>query len=174
MRTKLTVVALAVAGMQALPVPGFAHDHRAPDALLVTGLGSGEGTAYTTTWATRSGDLCAVLHGDGTGRYDGPPVRWAPGTEIAVRFETPRRPARVRVTGWFAGDPLAGIPLFGGDPVPYELRRLEVDGRTMWEAVLSPPPTVDLYLDVVAHWRDTTGCGLQEAAWTFRAGLLPI
>lgn len=174
MRTKLTLVAVAVAGMQALTVPVLAHDHRPPDALLVTDLGSGEGTGYTTTWATRSGNLCTVLHGDGIDRYQEPPVRWAPGTEIAVRFETSRRPARVRVTGYFAGDPLAGIPLFGGDPVPYELRRVEVDGITMWEAVLSPPPTVDLYLDVVARWRDTTGCGMQEAAWTFRAGLLPI
>lgn len=174
MRTKLTIAAVALAGMQALSAPAVAHDHGPPDALLVTTLGSGEGTGYTSTWATRSGDLCTVLHGDGTGRYDRAPVRWAPGTEIAVRFETRRRPARVRVTGYFAGDPLAGIPLLGGDPVPYELRRVEVEGRTMWEAVLSPPPTVDLYLDVVAHWRDATGCGMQEAAWTFRAGLLPI
>ncbi|HEX2294896.1 MAG TPA: hypothetical protein VHN37_06265 [Actinomycetota bacterium] len=173
MRTRPILLALAVT-VALLPGPAPAHDHSAPDALLVTASDSGEGTNYTTTWSTRRGDLCAVLHGDGTGRYEEPPVTWVPGTAIAVRFETRHRPARVAVTGYVAGDPLAGIPLIGGDPVPHELRKVEVDGKTMWEAALSPPPSPDLYLDVVAHWRDTEGCGMQESAWTFRAGLLPI
>lgn len=173
MRTVLIGLTLALAAAL-LPGAAAAHDHAPPNALLVTETDSGDGTNYTTTWSRRSGKYCVVLHGDGTGRYQEPPVTWVPGTGIAVRFETPHRPARVDVTGYIAGDPLAGIPLVGGDPVPYELRKVEVDGRKMWEAALSPPPSPDLYLDVVARWRDTDGCGMQESAWTFRAGLLPV
>lgn len=116
---------------------------------------------------------CVTLAADGIPGYV-PPVQWVPGTDIAVRFATRHKPARVQVTAYLLGDPTTGTPIYGSTPVPHELRRVEVDGKVMWEAVLSPPPAADLYLDVVAHWKDQDGCGMQEAAWTFRASLLPI
>lgn len=167
------IVLAVVAGLGA-PGAALAHDHMPPDALLVTDLDSGEGNNYTVTWARGDRFTCTVMVGDGIQRFEGPPVQWIPGTDIAVRFETRHRPTRVRVTGYLVGDPLAGVPIYGAVRVPYELRRVKVDGKIMWEAVLSPPPAPDLYLDVVARWKDQDGCGMQESAWTFRAGLLPI
>lgn len=165
---------LAIAAALCAPEAAHAHDHRAPDAVLVTDMGSGTGTNYTTTWSERQGDLCATGVGDGIRTWDSPPVPWAPGTEMAVRFESRHKPASVRAVAYLVGDPLAGVPIFGEVHVSHELRRVEVHGKTMWEAVLSPPPSLDLYLDVVARWKDRSGCGTQQSAWTFRAGLLPI
>ena len=140
----------------------------------MTDFGSGPGAGYTTTWGWGNDRICTVMVGDGTRSWESPPVRWVPGTEMAVRFTSRHKPAHVNATAYLVGDPTTGTVIYGKTHVPYELRRVEVDGRTMWEAVLSPPPSPDLYLDVVAHWRDQDGCGRQEVAWTFRAGLLPI
>lgn len=168
------MAALAVAAALCAPATAHAHDHVSPEALLVTGMGSGYGTNYTTTWSERQGDLCATLVGDGIRAWDSPPVPWAPGSEMAVRFESKHKPSSIRAIAYLLGDPTTGTAIYGEVKVPYELRRVEVDGKTMWEAVLSPPPALDLYLDVVARWKDQSGCGTQQAAWTFRAGLLPI
>lgn len=168
------MAALAIAATLFVPATARAHDHVAPDAWLVTGMGTGAGTNYTATWSEKQGDLCATLVGDGIRSWSSPPVPWVPGTEMAVRFESRHKPSSVRPIAYLIGDPLAGVPIFGEIMVPYELRRVEVDGKKMWEAVLFPPPSLDLYLDVVARWKDQSGCGTQQASWTFRAGLLPI
>lgn len=174
MGTKLCGLALACAVAFGAPGAAVAHDHTSPEALLVTTTDSGPGTNYSTIWSQRSGRWCATLAADGIPAYGPTPVQWVPGTDIAVRFVTRHKPARVRATAYLLGDPTTGTPIYGSTPVPHELRRVEVDGKVMWEAVLDPPPAADLYLDVVAHWRDQDGCGMQEAAWSFRASLLPI
>lgn len=155
--------------------PVTAHGHKPPGALLLTETDSGGGVNYSTsTWARSGGRFCTVRVADGLWYWEGPPVQWVPGTEIAVRFETPRKPSKVDVVAYLLGDPTTGTVIYGKVDVAHELRPADVEGRTMWEAVLSPPPWPDLYLDVVARWRDRRGCGMQESAWTFRAGLLPI
>jgi hypothetical protein len=165
---------LALAAVLLAPATAVAHDHLPPRAVLVTDTDSGEGSAYTSSWAWRAGKHCAGVVADGTYAFEGPPVQWVPGTGIAVRFEKRQRPSHVMVRAYLLGDPLAGVPLFGRVRVPHELRRVEVDGKRTWEAVLSPPPWPDLWLDVTADWDDADGCGGQHAGWKFRAGLLPI
>ena len=113
------------------------------------------------------------MHADGLWDYHDP-ARWLPTEGLLIRFASPRRPHRVDVDGYVLGDPIAGTPIYGHVEIPYELRRVLVDGRPMWEAVLDPPPAPDLYLDVTATWSDVDGCGMQSASWTFRAGLLPV
>lgn len=169
------MAALAIATTLLVPATARAHDHVAPDAWLVTGMGTGSGVNYTTTWSEKQrGDICATLVGDGIRAWQSPPVPWAPGGEMAVRFESRHKPSSVRAIAYLLGDPTTGTVIYGEVKVPHELRRVEVDGKMMWEAVLFPPPALDLYLDVVARWKDQSGCGTQQAAWTFRAGLLPI
>lgn len=175
MGTKLFAVAVAVClcGLW----PAAARDRNPPDALLVTETDSGEGVNYTTsTWARGKGKAryCTVRVADGIQYWESPPVQWVPGLEIAVRFETAHEPAKVEVIAFLLGDPTTGTAIYGKVDVEHELRRVEVEGRKVWEAVLSPPPWPDLYLDVTARWEDRDGCGKQESAWTFRAGMLPI
>ena len=172
MGTKLWGVALVAALV--FPAPAVAHDHEVPDAVLVTGQGSDVGSMYTATWAHRTGRHCSVVATEGPYPWPAPPVRWVPGTEMAVRFETRYQPTAVRAHAYLSGDPTTGTPIYGGVDIPHELRKVKVDGRTMWEAVLSPPPWPDLWLDVSADWDDVDGCGLQSAGWKFRAGLLPF
>ena len=165
---------LALAMLLALPAGAWAHDHAVPDALLVTEQGSGEGRNYTATWARGSGRYCAVATTVGAYGWPGPPVEWVPGTEMAVRFDTRHKPTRVRAHAFLLGDATTETAIYGKVDVPHELRKVEVDGKTMWEAVLSPPPWPDLWLDVWARWNDQDGCHPQVAGWRFRAGLLPI
>lgn len=165
---------LALAVLLALPAGASAHDHAVPKALLLTEHGSGEGSNYTATWAHGDGRYCSVLTGDGVYPWPGPPVQWVPGTGIAVRFETRHEPRKVVAHAFLLGDPTTGTPIYGEVDVPHELRKVRVDGKTMWEAMLSPPPWPDLYLDVWARWNDQDGCHPQVAGWRFRAGLLPI
>jgi hypothetical protein len=172
MRTKVAGLGLALAAAL-LPGAAGAHDHAPPEAHLLTENDSGAGVRYTTTWARGNGESCVVTGGDGIWAWDAPPVQWVPDSPIAVRFSTRHRPTRVEVTGYLLGDPTTGTVIFGEVDVPAELRRVHVNGRTRWEAVLSPPPWPDLYLDVAARWKDAGGCHRQEAGWTFRAGLVP-
>lgn len=165
---------LAVAAALCAPGAVRAHDHRAPEATLVTEMGSGPGTNYSATWSERDGRACAVSVADGIRGWGSPPVAWMPGTEIAVRLGSRHRPSHIRAVGYVVGDPTTGTAVYGEFKVPYELRPVEVDGKRMWEAVLEPPPSPDLYLDVVVQWKDRSGCGVQQSAWTFRAGLLPV
>lgn len=174
MRTRALGVALVVAAALGTPGPATAHDHRAPEAVLVTEMGSGAGTNYSSTWSDREGRLCGIAVADGIRAWGSPPVPWMPGTDMAVRLGSRHRPTRVRALAYVVGDPTSGTPIYGEFKVPYELRPVEVDGKRMWEAVLEPPPSLDLYLDVVVQWKDRDGCGVQQSAWTFRAGLLPI
>lgn len=174
MGTKLGGLLLVLAAVLAAAGPAAAHDHTPPEAVLVTGTDSGSGASYGATWAKRDGRYCAVMVADGLYGFEGPPVQWVPSSEIAVRFETRHRPARVLVRGFLFGDPTTGTAIYGRIRVPHELRKVEVSGKTMWEAVLSPPPWPDLWLDVTADWKDVDGCHPQHAGWTFRAGLLPI
>jgi hypothetical protein len=168
------VLAASLAACAALgAAPAAAHDHRPPEASIVTPRDSAEGRRDTFTWAIRDGRYCEVMHGDGPWRSDRP-VLWVPGDELVIRFETSHRPHRVDVKGYLVGDPTAGVPIYGQVEVPYRLRRARVDGRVVWEAVLDPPPAADLYLDVTVSWKDVDGCGMQSVSWTFRAGLLPI
>lgn len=165
---------LALVSALALSGTAVAHDHLPPHAVLVTDIDSGEGMSYATTWTRRAGKYCATVVFDGFNHYGSPPVQWVPGTAIAVRFEKRQRPSRVNVRGFLLGDPTTGTAIYGEVPIPYELRRVDVGGETMWEAALSPPPWPDLYLHVMAVWEDVDGCGKQSARWTFRAGLLPV
>ena len=57
MRTRGWIAALAAAAALCVPATAHAHQHRAPDALLVTDMGSGAGHNYSTTWSQRQGDL---------------------------------------------------------------------------------------------------------------------
>jgi hypothetical protein len=172
MRTKLS--GLALAAVLAAPAPAVAHDHLPPRAVLVTDTDSGEGTVYTSSWARRAGKHCSVVVGGFSRLFEEPPVQWVPGTDIAVRFEKHQRPSHVIVRGFLLGDPTTGTAIYGRVRVPHELRRVEDEGKRMWEAVLSPPPWPDLWLDVQADWEDEDGCGGQHVGWRFRAGLLPV
>lgn len=165
---------LALALALALPVSASAHDHVWPEAVLITETDSGAGVPYTASWSRRTGKLCSTLVADGLYGYEGPPVQWVPNTEMLVRFESRHRPSQVRAKAYLVGDPTIGTPIYGRVDIPHELRKVKVDGETRWEAVLSPPPWPDLYLQVDASWRDQDGCGGQHVAYTFRAGLLPI
>lgn len=166
-------VAVALALVAGAPGAAVAHDHRPPKALLVTERDSGRGHNYSTMWSWANGGYCAQEAGRETWSPR-PPVQWLPGDDIAVRFEKRHKPAYVLVRAFLIGDPASETPLYGETPVPHELRRVEVDGEVMWEAVLSPPPAPELYLDVVARWEDRDGCRMQESAWTFRASPLPV
>ena len=145
-----------------------------PRAVLTTPNDAEEGSFASATWATRTSWECVIKVVDGEYGFPSPPVQWVPGTEIAVRFEKRERPRRVDVRAFLLGDPFAGVPLYGEMEIAYELRRVEVDGVTMWEAVLSPPPWPDLYLEVTAEWKRVPRCGARRATWKWRAGLLPI
>lgn len=115
-----------------------------------------------------------IAFAEGEYGFPSPPVRWVPGTEVAVRIESAERPRRVEARAFLFGDPTTGTPIYGQLEVPNELRRVEVEGETMWEAVLSPPPWPDLYLEVKAEWKRIPRCGERWATWKWRAGLLPI
>lgn len=172
MGIKLVTVAL-VAALVA-PATAVAGDHAVPDAVLVTATDSEAGSLAEATWTTRSGDVCSTAVLDGEYGFPSPPVQWVPGTEIAVRFEKRRRPLVVAASAFLVGDPLAGVPIYGEVAIPHEMRRVKVDGKTMWEAVLSPPPWPDLYMEVEAEWDGSGGCGARRVLWKWRAGLLPL
>lgn len=170
MGTNLCALALAMLVF----APGTAAASGPPDTVLLTDGDSREGSLAEAGWSIRTGWECVVRDYDGEYGFPGPPVRWVPGTEIVVRFETRQRPRRVEVGAFLLGDPTAGVPIYGKTSVPHELRRVEIDGKTMWEAVLSPPPWPDLYLEVMAEWKDPDGCDVRWALWKWRAGLLPV
>lgn len=171
MRTKLTatlvLMALGLPGAAGARPPGW------PETSLVTASESRDGSFAGATWATGSAKDCVVAEVDGHYGFPGPPMRWVPGTEIAVRFETAERPRGVDSRAFLSGDPTTGTPIYGEVAIPDELRRVEIDGETMWEAVLSPPPWPDLYLEVAAEWKPAR-CGPRKATWKWRVGLLPI
>lgn len=171
LRLFLTAVVSGVALLA--PTQAFAHDHGPPRALIVSPRDSVQGRMYTSTWARGHGRYCSVGVADGVPGSPHP-VQWLPGEELAVRFETRQRPARLFVDGYLLGDPFAGVPLFGRVEIPHELRRARIDGTVVWEAVLDAPPSPDLYIDLTALWKDVDGCGMQSASWAFWAGLLPF
>ena len=168
------VCGLALAALLLAPGAAAAHAHRAPEAVLVTADDSEPGALAESAWAIRTGRECVIKSGRGEHWYPKTPVRWVPGSEIAVRFETGERPRSVTARAFLLGDPTTSTPVYGEVSIPHELRRVEIDGETMWEAVLSPPPWFDLYMEVGAEWKRAGRCGPREATWVWRAGLLPI
>ncbi len=172
MRTKL--VATAIVTTLGLPGAAMARADRWPDASLMTENDSAAGSLAGARWAVPTGRECVVKVDDGRYAFPPPPVEWVPGTEIAVRFESAERPGRVDARAFLFGDPTTGTPIYGETEIPNELRRVEIDGEVVWEAVLSPPPWPDLYLEVAAEWKRVARCGPREATWKWRAGLLPV
>lgn len=171
MWTKVAVSALVTVFV----VPGGAAARGGgwPHATLVTDSASGEGSFAGATWAMPSRSECAIAVVDGEYGFPSPPVQWVPGTEIAVRLESPERPRHVDAIAFLLGDPTTGTPVYGKVDIPNEVRRVEVDGDEMWEAVLSPPPWPDLYLEVTAEWKRVPDCGPRRATWKWRTGVLP-
>lgn len=155
------------------PAPAFADDHRPPRAEILTDRDSAPAPMYSSSWATREGPSCRFTYTDDLREF-GEPVQWLPVDELALRFRTRHRPYDLEVDGYLVGDPLAGVPIYGHVAVPYRLRSVRVGRTLVWEAVLDAPPGADLYVDVTAWWQDVSGCGLQAASWTFRAGVLPF
>jgi hypothetical protein len=170
----IRLVALTLVAALVAPAPATAHDDGPPEAVVVTSLGSRAAALHATEWASGDARRCAVISTDDYYEWRNPPVPWVPGTEIVVRFDTPHKPVRVRAIAFLSGDPTTGTPVYGKTEVPHELREAEVDGKKTWEAVLSPLPSPDLYVDVFARWKGVPGCGVREGAWSFRAGLLPL
>lgn len=171
MRTRVFVAALVLA----LGLPGAAFALPSwPNTSLVTENDSGAGSLAGATWAVPTRGDCAVVADDGHYGFPSPPVEWVPGSEIAVRFESAERPRRVYARAFLFGDPTTGTPIYGETKIPNELRRVQVHGEIVWEAVLSPPPWPDLYLEVTAEWKPLARCGPREATWKWRAGLLPV
>lgn len=174
MRKRLWALLVGVASVFVAPGAAVGHDHTPPSATLITTTDSAEGAHAITSWASRSGGRCAVSVARGTYGWQGPAVQWIPGTEMAVRFDSRHRPAGVFARAFLFEDPTTGTPIYGEVYFPRKLRKVDVDGRTMWEAVLSPPPWPDMLLEVRARWRDRDGCAGQSASWWFRAGLSPV
>lgn len=65
----LAVRALLIAVLSGVPllapVPALGHDHRVPEATIVTPRDSAPGSQYTSTWAWGNGRMCTVGTGDG-------------------------------------------------------------------------------------------------------------
>lgn len=117
----VTVRALVVAVLSGVPLlapaPALGHDHRPPDATIVTPRDSAEGNMYTSSWAQGDGRYCSAGVSDGIpGSSD--PVQWLPGDELAVRFATRHRPVRVNADAFLLGDPTTGIPIHGHVELP--------------------------------------------------------
>jgi hypothetical protein len=165
------VAALLIALVVA-PSAAVAHDHRPPSAALVSADRMQERRPYSSTWGYAHGKLCYGQTRDGSPSF-GESLWWTPGDGLTLRFYAHTRPRDVRVVAYRAVD-LAGRPVGDAEAIPYELKKRRAGGRIVWDAVLAPPVTPDLYVEALAAWSDRDGCGGQEAAWTFHASLLPL
>lgn len=162
----VVLVSLLVAAF--LAPAASAHDHAPPRLFLVTDRGEQRGSVYVTEWANGGDGFCTVGIGDGVRGFSDP-VPFTPGQPMAIRFMKKQRPLKVIVTAWRLGIPVMNEPLGPNERVAVELRSTRHEGRLVWEAHFEAPLAADLYLDVVAKWKDEDGCGSERVFSTFHA-----
>jgi hypothetical protein len=155
-RRLLIVVAAAGAVLMPAAPPAGAHDHRPPRVELAVAGKIQRGHFVTETWTRPSGDgLCATWHGDGFWGYPGPLEVSAGEHVVRFRMYKSQRP-RLHLT---MRRRLEKDGRGGGRDVPFHLRRRMRDGRQIWVAQFRLAVVRHVYLDAVARWRDTEGCG---------------
>lgn len=144
---------------------------RPPRTLMRIEGGEQRGRVYRQDWAQLRHGICRRLAIDGPYPVKKRALEVAPGTKrVRIIFRTPLRPRELSFKAWRAADRDAGTVVGPAEEPDYKLKRVDFPSspRHDWRAILNVDlPVGHYYLSVFGRWRDSSGCGSQQATWGF-------
>ena len=162
---------VTVLSLAALAAPAAAHDHSPPSLTMRVEGEVQEGKLVYTGWYTKQTETSCV-HGDifGPDAYPEAIEVTRGSHSVRVRIAKRHRPDYLEVRTWQATTPEggAGPP----DVVEHTLKPIRRDGRVRAYRILFDVSVLkDLYIKVLADWRDREGCGGElMGRWNFHLG----
>jgi hypothetical protein len=166
-RTRLRLaLLLGLGAMVVASAPSLAQDRRPPATSVHVGGVVKRLRPWSVDWVRRRGHHCVATHRNGIPTFE-PRIRVGRRhVKAKVVFEKARKPRRVRA---FAGRHLVAGNLAHPRRLDVRLRQRGSGRGRRWVAKMRVKVKRRAFVDVIAGWRDTEGCGGREgAAWSFR------